>query len=313
MAEHLPVLIEEVVASFERLESGALVVDGTCGFGGHSAAILSRYPELGLLGIDRDQTAVDAATERLEGFGVRANVQHGRFSKWAEQCRELELGAVSGLLLDIGVSSFQIDQATRGFSFQVEGPLDMRMNPDAGQSALEYLQGTSEVDLADVIWRYGDERFSRRIARQIKLALSERRLSTTLELAQICRRAYPRPKSGKHRIHPATRTFQAVRIAVNDELTELETALESVKTNFTSMGTVSVISFHSLEDRIVKNTFRDWQQQELGRIVKPAPITADETERQMNPRSRSAKLRVFHWGESVQEKKDRYRSKKHRN
>jgi 16S rRNA (cytosine1402-N4)-methyltransferase len=286
-------------------------VDGTCGLGGHSAALLERFEGISILGLDRDPDAVDAATARLGGYGERAVVRHGRFGEWLEHVRGLGVERASGLLLDLGVSSPQLDRPERGFSFQSEGPIDMRMDPTQGQSALEFLHSAPEDEIARVIWRYGEERKSRRIARQVKRALEEKRLSTTADLAEVCRRAYP---PGKHRIHPATRTFQALRIHVNDELGELERALAGVPDGFTEKGVVAVISFHSLEDRIVKHTFRDWQKEEHGRILKPAPITADESERETNPRARSAKLRVFHWGEKPggPEGPDRYRSKKHR-
>lgn len=314
MAEHLPVLLTEVVECFERLGPGSLVVDGTCGLGGHSAALLERCEGLSVVGLDRDPDAVDAATSRLGEYGQRAVVRHGRFGDWLDELRGLGLERASGLLLDLGVSSPQLDRPERGFSFQQEGPIDMRMDPTAGQSALGFLQSAPEDEIARVIWRYGEERKSRRIARQIKRALEEKRLSTTADLAEVCRRAYPPPKAGKHRIHPATRTFQALRIHVNDELGELERALESVPEGFTETGVVAVISFHSLEDRIVKHTFKDWQKDERGRILKPAPITADESERESNPRARSAKLRVFHWGQAREKDEglNKYRSKKHR-
>ncbi len=205
----------------------------------------------------------------------------------------------------------QLDRAERGFSFRQAGPIDMRMDPTAGQSALEFLEGAPEDEIARVIWRYGEERASRRIAREIKRALGEGRLSTTSDLADVCRRAYP---GKQQRIDPATRTFQALRIHVNDELGELERALAAVPEGMAQRGVVVVISFHSLEDRIVKQTYREWQQQERGRILKPAPITADQAERDANPRARSAKMRVFAWGEAAREREgpDRYRSKKHR-
>ncbi|MEZ5992494.1 MAG: 16S rRNA (cytosine(1402)-N(4))-methyltransferase RsmH [Planctomycetota bacterium] len=311
MAEHLPVLVSAVVKAFGELRPGATIVDGTCGFGGHSAALLERYPGANVVGFDRDTEAVAHATQRLAGYGRRAVVRHGRFGKWLEQLRALGVDHAGGLLLDVGVSSYQLDRPERGFSFREAGPVDMRMDPGGGPSALEFLQGAPEDEIARVIWRYGDERLSRRIARQIKRALDEDRLSTTLDLAEICRRAYPK---GQHRIDPATRTFQALRIHVNDELGELESALASVPDGMEDTGVIAVISFHSLEDRIVKQTMREWQEQSFGRILKPAPITADEPERVSNPRARSAKLRVFVWGaeDAKPTGADRYRSKKHR-
>lgn len=286
-------------------------MDGTCGLGGHAAELLECHPGLRIVGIDRDPAAVVAAAEHLRRYGERAVVRHGEFGSWHEQLTALGLGRAQGLLLDLGVSSPQLDQPLRGFSFREAGPIDMRMDPGKGQSALEFLEGAPEDEIARIIWRYGEERHSRRIARQIKRALDEDRLSTTQDLANVCRRAYG---PGQHRIDPATRTFQALRIHVNDELGELERALAAVPDGMDAHGVIAVISFHSLEDRIVKQTFRDWQQQSRGRSLKPAPITADESEKAENPRARSAKLRVFAWGESSgkPQGKDRYRSKRHR-
>ncbi|MBK8206205.1 MAG: 16S rRNA (cytosine(1402)-N(4))-methyltransferase RsmH [Planctomycetes bacterium] len=311
VAEHLPVLVAAVVRAFGALPPGALVVDGTCGFGGHSAALLAGHPGLRILGLDCDNAALESAAQHLRQFGERAVVSHSRFSQWHEQLAALGLGRAQGLLLDLGVSSWQLDRPERGFSFQKSGPIDMRMDPGSGGSALAFLEGAAEDEIADVIWRLGEERHSRRIAKGIKSALTQGRLSTTEDLALICRRAYGK---GQHRIDPATRTFQALRIQVNDELGELERALAAVPDGMDERGVVAVISFHSLEDRIVKQTYRNWQASERGRILKPAPITADEAERASNPRSRSAKLRVFAWGEAPEkvEGADRYRSKRHR-
>lgn len=314
MAEHLPVLVAAVERAFAGVRAGAVIVDGTCGFGGHSAAILERNPGVRVIGFDRDTHAVERASDHLAGYGGRAAVRHGRFSEWLEQLRGMGVERAAGLLLDLGVSSYQLDTPERGFSFRSAGPVDMRMDPgggpSAGPSALEWLAGAPEDEIARVIWRYGEEKHSRRIARQIKRAIEEGRLSTTVDLAEICRRAYPK---ARHRIDPATRTFQALRIHINDELGELERALASVPEGFEERGVVAVISFHSLEDRIVKNTFRDWAQQGRGGILKPAPVTADESEREANPRARSAKLRVFNWGQTHEDLgADKYRSKRHR-
>jgi 16S rRNA (cytosine1402-N4)-methyltransferase len=317
VAEHVPVLVEPIRRAFAGIRPGAhhaVVVDGTCGFGGHSAAILEGNQALRVIGFDRDQRAVERAAQSLAGFGERALVRHGRFGEWLEQLQRLGVERARGLMLDLGVSSYQLDDPERGFSFRHAGPVDMRMDPGGGPSgqatALEWLTGAPEDEIARVIRQYGEERHARRIAGRIKRAIDEGRLSTTLDLAEICRRAYP---AGRHRIDPATRTFQAIRIHINDELGELERALAQVPAGIEGPGVVAVISFHSLEDRIVKQTFREWQQQGRGRILKPAPITADESERGANPRARSAKLRIFNWGESREDLgPDRYRSKKHR-
>ena len=304
MAEHVPVLVAAVVEAFAGLRTGAVVVDGTCGFGGHSAAILDGHAGLRIIGLDRDPAAVAHATERLAGYGGRAVVRHGRFGEWLEQLRAVGLEHADGLLLDLGVSSMQLDRPERGFSFREAGPVDMRMDPGGGPSALEFLQGAPEDEIARVIWRYGEERHSRRIARQIKRAIEEGRLSTTVDLAEICRRAYP---SGPQRIDPATRTFQALRIHVNDELGELERALASVPDGMAQHGVIAVISFHSLEDRIVKRFMREQASsdnlpkdlplrsvdlpQPLLRLV-GKPVKAGEAEVAENPRARSAVMRV---------------------
>lgn len=221
------------------------------------------------------------------------------------------LERAAGLLLDLGVSSPQLDVASRGFSFLREGPLDMRMDDSTGPTALDLLRETGEPELADLLWQLGEERLSRRIARGIKQALAEDRLRNTLDLAEICRRAYPR---GPHRIDPATRAFQAVRMALNDELGELGRALAACEAHLAEPAVVAVISFHSLEDRMVKQRFRDWQTRDCGRILKPELQVADDEERGQNPRSRSAKLRVFLWGQKrdSRDPADKYRSRRHR-
>lgn len=286
-------------------------MDGTCGYGGHAAAILDRNAGVRLLGIDRDAAALEGATEHLRRFGDRAVVAHGRFGQWRSLMASLGMGPAAGLVLDLGVSSPQLDTPGRGFSFNNPGPIDMRMDQGQGASALEFLEGAAEDEIADVIWRLGEERFSRRIAKGIKSAIQQGRLSTTVDLARICRRAYGK---GKHRIDPATRTFQALRMHVNEELGELERALSAVPEGMAGRGVVAVISFHSLEDRVVKHTLREWQAGGLGQILKPAPVTADESERAQNPRARSAKLRLFAWGEVAADNDgtDKYRSKRHR-
>ena len=199
----------------------------------------------------------------------------------------------------------QLDEAGRGFSFRAAGPLDMRMDAERGEPVLDFLRDAPDTEIARVIYEYGEERLSRRIASGIKRALAEGRLRDTLDLAEVCRRAYPR---GHQRIDPATRTFQALRIHVNDELGELRRALATVPDGLTTPAMVAVISFHSLEDRIVKHTFRDWERAGLARILKPAPIVADEGERGLNPRSRSAKLRLLEWGVARRSNAGKYRA-----
>lgn len=264
-------------------------MDGTVGLGGHAAALLERG--LAVIGLDRDLSAVGRASGHLAGHGKRAVVLHARFSDWLERARALGLRRVSGLLLDLGVSSPQLDESARGFSFRHDAPLDMRMDPSCGETAAQLLARLPRAEIARLLREYGEERHAWRIAGAIERSPPK----TTLELAAICRNAYPR---GFQRIDPATRTFQALRIAVNDELDELRRALEQIPEGLETGGVAAVISFHSLEDRLVKHAFAAWEKSGQARMLKRKPITADETECSTNPRARSAKLRVLVWGET---------------
>jgi 16S rRNA (cytosine1402-N4)-methyltransferase len=276
-------------------------VDATYGRGGHSAAILAGLNERGrLLAIDRDPEAV-AAARRTFGADARVRVAQGRFSLLETLLRENGIsGTVDGVLFDLGVSSPQLDNPQRGFSFTGDGPLDMRMDPDAGRSLTDWLATVSEADLARTIAEYGEERYARRVARAIVKARSERHIARSGELARICATAVPRREPGKH---PATRTFQALRIAINDELGELQSALPQASASLASGGRLVVISFHSLEDRIVKRFMRgprlDRRRQRLpasGEVHMLRPLgkaqRADSEEVRRNPRARSAVLRV---------------------
>lgn len=307
MAEHIPVLVGAVLEAFARLRDDAVVVDGTVGLGGHAQAILDAHANARLVGLDRDDAALSRATERLRGSG-RATLRHACFGSWADSVRELGLERVDGLLLDLGVSSLQLDSPARGFSFRAEGLLDMRMDPSMGQSAAEFLAGKDAPEIARILREFGEERLAWPIAKAIVRERDASRLSTTGQLAAICRRAYPR---GHQRIDPATRTFQALRIAVNDELGELTRALDAVPEHFNKGGIVCVISFHSLEDRIVKQRFAQWEREGRGRNLKRKPVIADESEVAQNPRAGSAKLRALAWGEVVTKSNER-RSKHHR-
>ncbi len=284
---HLPVLLEAVLRLMTLPDAG-LLVDGTVGAGGHSAALLNAMPSLQLLGLDRDLRTLEVARQRLQPYDGRIRLEHARFSDWASQ---LQGHKADLLLLDLGVSSIQLDDPEQGISFTHEGPLDMRMGL-ASETALELIDRLTEEELANTIFTYGEERLSRRIARFIKDRRQDGRMETTADLARACMAAYPR---GRHRIHPATRTFQALRIAVNDELGELEQALESIPAHINAGGRVGVISFHSLEDRIVKQRFRAWADSGNARLLTKRPVTADQDEARANPRSRSAKLRVAEW------------------
>jgi 16S rRNA (cytosine1402-N4)-methyltransferase len=291
---HLPVLLREVVASLAP-HSGGRYVDGTVGGGGHAAAILeASAPDGRLLGIDADPAALVAAAARLAAFGDRATLIHGNFREIGRLARERGFTQIDGLLLDLGVSSHQLDTPERGFSFAADAALDMRLDPTGGETAASLVNELPEGELADLIYRYGEERGSRRIARVIAEARRKRAIATTNELAELVARAL----GGRHgKIHPATRTFQALRIAVNHELESLEAALPQAVELLAPGGRMAVIAFHSLEDRIVKLFFRNWSGYGGGRepdihILTKKPIEASLEEARANPRSRSAKLRI---------------------
>ncbi|MBF6058555.1 MULTISPECIES: 16S rRNA (cytosine(1402)-N(4))-methyltransferase RsmH [Thiomicrorhabdus] len=299
---HFSVLLEESIDALNIKEDG-IYIDGTFGRGGHSKAILSRLGAKGrLIAIDQDPQAIVYAKEYFDD--PRFEIVYGSFEQLADYCRERGLlGKIDGLLLDLGVSSPQLDDADRGFSFMREGPLDMRMNNKSGLSAKQWLAEVDEKTLKLALQNYGEERFSGRIARQIKEAMAENKLNTTLELAELVKRASPKTEKNKH---PATRTFQAIRIAVNRELDVLKNVLQASIEVLAPQGRLAVISFHSLEDRIVKVFIRDQSRFQdlfpdspiqieviepvLKRIGKPVFPSAEEC--RLNARSRSAVLRV---------------------
>jgi 16S rRNA (cytosine1402-N4)-methyltransferase len=293
--QHVPVLLEESL-NFLNVRAGGVVVDATLGFGGHSLAIAKRLGGSGrLICFDRDEQAMELARARLAGLGSDLGGEMptvefvGRpFSEIAEV---ISPGTLDGLLADFGVSSMQLDEAHRGFSFRSDGPLDMRMDTRKGLTAEQVVNQADEEDLANLIYEFGEERRSRRIARAIVRA---RPLSTTAELARVISAVAPPIKGEK--IHPATRTFQAIRIRVNDELGEIQTLLRSVTGSAGSLlkpgGRVVMISFHSLEDRLVKDSFRESARLGELEILTKKPVTAVEQEALRNPRSRSAKLRA---------------------
>lgn len=287
VSRHAPVMLDEVLALLDGPSDG-LYVDGTYGRGGHSAALLARLgPEAQLHVFDQDPEAVAAARQRHAG-DARVTVHHCNFDRMREVLGDQQ-GRIHGLLLDLGVSSPQLDQAARGFSFSQDGPLDMRMNPGEGPSAAEWLASSAAEDIADVLWRYGEERNSRRIARRIVEARAEAPITTTAQLAKLIA-GVPGPRS--RTIHPATRSFQAIRIHLNRELEVLESALPQALDLLAPGGRLAVISFHSLEDRIVKRYLRDRAQGEAPviRLIKKQFPSAAECSR--NPRARSAVLRA---------------------
>src|SRR5690625_3102720 len=254
---HVPVLSEEAI-EWLAIRPEGVYVDATYGRGGHSTRILERLAPAGrLLALDRDPEAARDAAERFANDGRFEFVQTP-FSRLAEVLHERGLaGRVAGLLMDIGISSPQLDEAARGFSFMQEGPLDMRMDPQTGESASDWLNRVEEAELADVIYQYGEERFSRRIARAIVARRARAPFATTTDLAEVIAGAVPRRE---HRIHPATRSFQAIRIFVNDELSELRAALTASLDALAPGGRLVVLSFHSLEDRLVKRFVRNVSQ-----------------------------------------------------
>jgi 16S rRNA (cytosine1402-N4)-methyltransferase len=288
---HVSVLPNEVLELLAPTP-GAVFVDATVGAGGHSLLIVQRLgPQGRLIGLDHDAAMLDLARPRLAGLPV-ALVQAG-FDELRTVLDDLNVEKVDGVLADLGICSDQLDRPERGLSFAQPGPLDMRMNPDEGEPAATLLRRLNERDLADLIYRYGEERFSRRIARRIVEERRKTPLETTEQLAELVRRCVPRParKKGRPqaRIDPATRTFQALRIAVNDEMGALERLLAVLPRCIRPGGRVAIISFHSLEDRQVKQAFRVKERWEM---LTRKPIEASEAEVEHNPRARSAKLRA---------------------
>lgn len=283
---HIPVMLEEVMAHVAPAPGG-IYADVTLGGGGHAHALLERSaPDGKLVGTDRDPAALEAAGAALAAFGERVTLRKARIRDLREVLDALDVDRVDGVVADLGVSSAQLDQGDRGFSLAKDGPIDMRMDPTEGETALELIGRSDPESLANVIYRYGEEHRSRRIARCLKRAYEEGELETTGDLRRAVLRATG-PKRG--RIDPSTKTFQALRIAVNEELADLEAFLELMPSVLKAGGVVAVISFHSLEDRMVKHTFRD--SHGLDPLTK-RPLVATDEERALNPRSRSAKLRA---------------------
>ena len=283
---HVPVMLEEVMAHVAPA-AGGIYADVTLGGGGHAHALLERSaPDGRLIGTDRDPAALEAAGAALRAFGERVTLRKARIRDLRDVLDALEVDRLDGVVADLGVSSAQLDQQERGFSLAKDGPIDMRMDPTEGETALELIGRSDPETLANVIYRYGEEHRSRRIARSLKRAYEEGELETTGDLRRAVLRATG-PKRG--RIDPSTKTFQALRIAVNEELSDLEAFLELMPSVLKRGGVVAVISFHSLEDRMVKHTFRD--SDSLEPLTK-RPMVATDDERDRNPRSRSAKLRA---------------------
>ncbi|MAJ73211.1 16S rRNA (cytosine(1402)-N(4))-methyltransferase [Candidatus Poribacteria bacterium] len=304
---HKPVLYNEIIKHLKPTQGG-VYLDGTLGAGGHSEAILS-YPETNVIGLDLDPIALEISGKRLSVFGSRFQAINGNFADWLAELMpgELHKGGLDGILVDLGVSSMQIDQPKRGFSFQKDGPLDMRMNPNQELSAKEVVNGSSQGEIAEILWKFGEERLSRRIAYRIVQQRRKGAICRTEELANLVLDVYTKSKIRRQKIHPATRTFQALRIFVNGELENLQQLLSIGYKRLKIGGYLCIISFHSLEDRLVKHTFRKLasscicpteipvcrcEQRPEIKILTRRPVMASREEIEVNPRSRSAKLRV---------------------
>ena len=289
--QHVPVLLEEAL-KYLNVRPGSVIVDATLGLAGHSTAIAKRLGGKGrLICFDRDPEAMAAAKVRLEAVKAELGDEMPELvlvaKAFSEAASEIKPGSLDGLLADFGVSSLQLDEAHRGFSFRQEGPLDMRMDTRSGETAEQVVNQEDENELADLIYEFGEERRSRRIARAIVRA---RPITTTAELAQIVSAAAPSMKGDK--IHPATRTFQALRIRVNNELGEIQSLLKSAGSLLKPGGRLVLISFHSLEDRLVKDAFREAGRAKSFEVLSKKPIMSAAQEQMRNPRSRSAKMRA---------------------
>ena len=301
---HIPVMLEECMDGLDIRPDG-IYVDGTAGGAGHSSAIAARLNEKGrLIALDRDPDAVAVATERLSVY-PNARVYHRNYSEIRAVLDELDIDYADGILMDLGVSSFQLDEGSRGFSYHTDAPLDMRMSKE-GMSAADVVNTYSESELARIIFEYGEEKFSRRIASNIVIAREASPIETTLQLADIIRDSVP--QKARREKNPCKKTFQAIRIAVNGEFEHLEKGLEDAFFSLRVGGRLAVITFHSLEDRIVKKKFAEWcrvcicppdfpqcvcGRKPLGKLVNRKPLEAKEQELERNNRSRSAKLRII--------------------
>ena len=291
-AAHISVMPAEVL-EFLNLPAGGVAVDGTLGMAGHALLMAAKLgPQGHVIGIDRDKFSLASAKKRLSSLSLRVDLLQGNFKDINRLLAEVKVESVDGILLDLGISSFQLDDPARGFAFKTDSPLDMRMDQSSGLSAADMVNTASEEELARIIFEYGEDRFSRRIAKLIVQRRAEERIATTTQLADLVLRALPKGYQ-RGRIHPATRTFQALRIAVNGELDHLGQALIDCFNALKPGGRLCVISFHSLEDRIAKNTFKYLAQEGNATVLTKRPLEPSDEEQASNPRSRSAKLRAI--------------------
>ena len=290
---HIPVMLPEVI-DYLDLKPGQIIVDATLGTGGHSLEILKRITPGGrLIGIDRDEDSLAVCRQRLSEFSGSCEFVHANFVDLDQVLGNLGIDKIDGIVFDLGISTYQLKDAERGFSFQQEGPLDMRLDKSSYISAYDLVNNLNESEISHMLWSFGQERWHNRIAH---LLVEERRnqpISTTSQLADLVMRAIPyRYRRSYYRIHPATRTFQAVRIAVNRELEILESAIKKAVAILKKKAKICVISFHSLEDRVIKHTFRALKAEGLIDIITAKPLTPAEAEVAANPSSRSSKFRV---------------------
>jgi 16S rRNA (cytosine1402-N4)-methyltransferase len=290
---HTPVMLQEVL-DYLNLSPGKTIVDATIGTAGHSREILNRIlPGGRLIGIDRDEESLAVCRARLKEFGDSCELVHGNFSDIDNILKNLNIKKIDGILFDLGISSFQLEDPHRGFSFQNNGPLDMRLDRNSYISAYDLVNNLNEDEISTLLWNFGQERWHNRIAHLLVQERERQPIATTLQLAEIVIRATPGKYRHRYfRIHPATRTFQAVRIAVNRELETLESALNKAIAVLNKQARICVISFHSLEDRVVKWSFRKAAAQDLIEIITPKPLTPNLSEIEANPSSRSSKFRV---------------------
>jgi len=293
-AGHIPVLLDPVIELLDPA-AGQIMLDCTLGRGGHAGIIMPRLAPGGrYIGLDADPANLQFVREAQPDPPVPMNLIHRNFIHARQVLNELNLDGVDLLLADLGFASSQMADAQRGLSFNADGPLDMRLDPSSDTTAAALVNRLDERELADMIYQYGEERLSRRIARKIVETRRRSPIESTRQLAELCAAAYG-PRGRRQRIDPATRTFQALRIAVNDELDALRTLLDDLPALLRPGGRAVIISFHSLEDRMVKHAFNDYARGGQGERLTKKPVTADEAERANNPRARSAKLRAIRW------------------
>lgn len=305
--KHIPIMLNEVIEGL-NIKPDGIYVDGTLGGAGHSFEIVKRLEERGrLIGIDQDEMAILASEKKLSPFKNRVTIVRSNYRRMTEILKNLEIEKVDGILLDLGVSSYQLDTAERGFSYMEDAPLDMRMDRRSERTAKDIVNSYSEKDLTRILKEFGEEKFASKIAKNIVVRREEKEISTTFELVDIIKTSIP----AKNRMvggHPAKRTFQAIRIELNEELTVLSESIEGMIDVLKDGGRLAIITFHSLEDRIVKNTFKKIEnpcicppnfpicvcgKKSGGRVIGRKPLMADEKELELNSRAKSAKLRIF--------------------